>query len=639
MALYPIPERGRRARRWLALLALTVWVGGTGWKGEAAIPAADLGDIVEGQALVRFQEHTPEVVRAAMHAAVGARVLRRIPAIDYDLVAFPGAVADVLDAYREHGGVAVAEPNRRGRIALSPSDACLSQPCTGIGGQWHLAMTNAPYAWDVVPGHTLDASSKLALPRVTIAVLDTKIDASHPDFVNRGGSSSDAREGGQLDLANARDWVPASQQNGAAAYHGTFVAGLAAAATGNDGDTAAIGYPATILPLTVVDGGGMTDAARLADALIHAWEHGAEVINLSLGISGDSAAVRDAIRTVTRGTAGKPPSLVVAAAGNNTGDAAFYPGSYPEVLSVAGTDANDRPAPCSNHNANVGVSAPADRLIGLAPMPQRLMQAACGTSAAAPQVSGLAALLLAQDPARTPAQVRQIIEGTADDLGPAGRDDRFGHGRINAERALRVAGPRVSAPAATVVTASGGSSTVTATATSPRGVVAAQLVLGRPDASPIAMQAADGGFGGTAETLRAQVPVSLPGGTYPVWVRAHDGERWGARAVGVIAVDAKAPTIGDPAAGSAVRALGQPLAVTFTLTDDHATVMHYGVQFYSGTTGGLVFQDSRASVAPGAQEYQWLPALTVPAGPYTVKIIAVDQAGNSATKVVGSIVT
>ncbi|HEX9713010.1 MAG TPA: S8 family serine peptidase [Actinomycetota bacterium] len=640
MALYPQAERGRRARRWLLLASVLVWVGSYGHSDADVIGAAQHG-VVPGQALIRFDPGVPETLRATTHAALGARVERTIPGIGYDLVSFAGDVDAVVAGYRSLSGVDVAEPNFTGRIALAPDDSCLGATCTGQPKQWQLAMTNAAFGWDRVPGRTFDAAAKRALPRITIAVLDTKVDASHPDFANLGDASSDARAGGQLDLEHARDWVPASHQVGAAAYHGTFVAGLAAAATGNGIDAAGVGYRATILPLAVVDGGGNTDAARLAEALIYAWEHGARVINLSLGILGDSAAVHDAVRAVTSGTTGNPPSLVVAAAGNNTGSAPFFPGSYPEVLSVAGTDADDRPAPCSNHNANVGVSAPADRLIGLAPMPQRVMQAACGTSAAAPQVSGLAALLLAQDATRTPAQVRSIIQQSADDLGPAGRDDRFGHGRINVERALHTAGARVSGVAGTVVVASGGSSTITATASSSRGVRAAQLVFDRPDAPPSSMTAADGSFGGTLEQLRAtiQIPHGLAPGAHPVYVRAFDGLVWSAHAVGVVAIDATPPAILQPSAGNAIRAAGQPLAVTFTLADDYAPVLHYGVQFFSGTTGALVFQDSRASVAPGPHEYRWLPGLTVPAGPYTVKIIAVDQVGNAATKVVGSVVT
>ncbi|HVL33960.1 MAG TPA: S8 family serine peptidase, partial [Actinomycetota bacterium] len=211
---------------------------------------------VPGQILVRFSPRVAPESRTATHRALGATLLKRIPAIGYDLVAAP---ASVLSRYRARADVVVAEPNYTGRIALSPSDACHVEPCPGAPGQWHLRLTNTAFGWDAFPGTTFTAAEKIALSPVTIAVLDTKIDATHPDFANPGGTT-DAATGGQLDLANARDWVPASKQTGSAAYHGTFVAGLAGAAAGNGRDVAGVGYAARLLPLTVVDGGGTTDA-------------------------------------------------------------------------------------------------------------------------------------------------------------------------------------------------------------------------------------------------------------------------------------------------------------------------------------------------------------------------------------------
>jgi hypothetical protein len=485
-------------------------------------------------------------------------------------------------------------------------------------------MTNAPFGWDA-----FGATG----PRVTIAVLDTKIDPTHPDFVNSDGSS-------QLDLAGARDWVPPARQSGFAAYHGTFVAGLAAASTGNGRDAASIGHPARILPLTVVDGSGATDAATLADAILYAWQRGARVINLSLGISGDSAAVRDAIRLATTSDDGWAESPVVAAAGNNTGSAPFYPGSYPEAMSVSGTDANDRRAPCSNYNANVSVSAPADRLVGLAPMPGERIQAPCGTSAATPQVSGLAAMLFMQDPSRAPLQVRRVIERSADDLGSPGRDDEFGAGRIDAERALRAIGPATTGARASA-TAASGASTITATASSPHGVQRAQLVFDRPDAAPVELRASDGALGGTTEVLAAWLPI--PAGTtpgpHPIWVRAFDGTEWGPATVAVLGVDGRAPTITGAAATNAVRATGQPVTVTFTATDDYSSTVSFGVEFRSQATNQIVFTTTRIGVPAGAQRAAWLPPLSVPGGPYRVKIAVADASGNVSQIEVGTVVT
>lgn len=594
-------------------------------------PAASVpsdAESVPGQALVRFRPDTPAAVRSALHARAGVRVARRV-AGGYDLVAFDDGVplSGVLAAYRNTPSVAVAEPNHLARIALTPGDPCASG-CSGVS-QYGLGLVNAANGWGVFPGRTYDAAAKRALSPVTVAVLDTKIDRTNPDFANVGSASTDDADGGQLDLAGARDWVPASKQTGSAAYHGTYVAGIAAAATGNGRDVAAIGFAARVLPLTVVDGNGLADAAALADAIVYAWQRGARVINLSLGLVADSQAVRDAIVRVTAGSA---PSLVVAAAGNNTGSAPFYPGSYPQVMSVSGTGSADNRASCSNYNANVSVSAPAEKVLSLAPMPSELAAAACGTSAATPHVSGLAALLFAQDPARTPAQVRKIIESSADDLGAAGRDQYFGFGRINVERALRYGdgSPVTSLARATVPPASGGPSTVTALAASSRGVRAAEIRFGSPTAPPVAMTAADGAWGGAAEALRGTItiPAGTPVGPHPFYVRAYDGTAWGASTTGVIIVDRTAPSLTNVAASNGVRATAQPVSVTFTTWDAVSPVVAYAVQIFSAPDHRLVFQDVRQWVGTGSLRYDWRPSGEVLPGRYDIKLIVADQAGN-----------
>lgn len=606
-----------KTRAWIVAAIAAAHIPLAAATASAAAPTAEF--------LVRFAPGTGAGTRAAIHTAAGAQVLRRIDAIGYDVVR-----ATSLAGYGGVASVISAEPNLRGTIAASglPSDACTGAACDGLPSQWHLRRIGFSEGWRAAPPST---------PSATIAVLDTKIDTSHPDWVPTGGSGP-----ARLDLARAKDFVPSSRWSGAAAYHGTFVAGLAGAGAGNGTGTAGIGWNTTIVPITVIDGGGSTDAATLAEAMIYAWSKGARVINLSLGLTGDSPAVRDAVRHVSSGA---QPSLVVAAAGNNTGSAPFYPGSYPEVLSVSGTDANDKAAPCSNHNANVSVSAPADRLVGITPQPEFARQATCGTSAAAPLVAGLAGQLFAQDPTRTPAQVRAIIEENADDLGPAGRDDAFGHGRINVGRALAAGatngtfatGVRAGA-ISTTVAAPKAVTTVTARATG--GVIrGAQAWVGDADTTPVEMRAADGSFGENDEAVTADVRLPSTPGPHTVWVRVWDGVRWSAATTGAAAVDSRAPQIFDPAADGAVRATGAPLVVRFSATDDLAARLAIGIEFRSSVTNAIVATVVRTDVIPGAQQFTWSAPLSAPAGHYTVKIAVADSAGNVATTQIGAIVT
>jgi thermitase len=603
-----------------------------------AAPASATSGVVAGQALVRFRAGTAAAVEQLAHVRAGAHVVRTI-GTGYRHVMFPTQVPlrTVLDAYRADPAVAVAEPNLIARLALTPNDPCVAGPCAGSPRSYHLDLTNAAPGWSVYPGTFYTATTKLNAGSVTIAVLDTKVDLGNPDFANAGGTSSNAAQGGQIDTSGARDWIPSSAQGGSAAYHGTYVAGIAAAATGNGKDAAGIGYAARILPLTVVDGNGMADAASLADAIVYAWQRGARVINLSLGLTGDSQAVHDAIKKVTS-SAG--PSLVVAAAGNNTGSAPFYPGSYPESMSVAGTSANDTRATCSNYNANVSVSAPAERVVSLAPMPGELYAAACGTSAATPQVSGLAALLFGQDPARSPATVRKIIERSADDLGPQGRDNNFGWGRINAERALRDGdgSAAVTAVRASIPPATGGSSIITAVASSARGIVRAELRFDSPSSTPLALAASDGAFGGTREALRGAVelPADAPAGAHAVWVRAFDGSAWGAFSVGVVVVDRTSPSLARVAATNGVRAAGRPVDVTFVAADAVSAALAIGIQVYAESpTKKLIYQEVRTGVAGGSQRAVWMPGAELLPGHYQVKVIVADEAGNTSSALVG----
>lgn len=564
---------------------------------HAAAAATPRIGAVPGQALVRFVPGTAPSSAQAVLRRVGATTERRIGAIGFELVRLPTSAA--FAALRDDPRVAVAEPNYTGRIATT--DDCLDQPCWGTPGQWHWAMNNRAFAsraFTPAPG-----------AHVTIAVLDTHIDATHPDLRD------------QLDLVSARDWVPPSRWTGSAAYHGTFVAGLAAAAD-NDLDMAGMAPAARIVPLTVVDGGGTTDAASVAEAILYARDKGARIINLSLGINGDSRAVHDAIKAVSGEV------LVVAAAGNNTGSAAFYPGSYPEVMSVSGTDAGDRRAPCSNYNANVSVSAPADRLIGDAPMPNERTQAPCGTSAAAPQVSALGALLLLQDPSRTPSVVRGIIEGSADDLGAPGSDNYFGYGRINAERALNRSAPQVSQARASVAKADGASAIVarcSATAAD------AEIVVDRPGAPPTSLTVSGTSIDGTV------IAPTTPG-AHPAWIRCFDGTAWSPATVTVIAVDGRAPTTSNTQVSAGAPAAGQPVVVTLTASDDLSPTVSIGIEYRATATGQIVHKEARYHLATGALRVEWLPPLTVTRGHYTVKIAVADESGNVSQQELGTII-
>jgi len=186
---------------------------------------------------------------------------------------------------------------------------------------------------------------------------------------------------------------------------------------------AGVAFGVKILPIKALDCQGSGLMSDVASGVIWAADHGARVINISLGSSAGQATLQDAIRYAVAHNV-----LVVAAAGNcgvlssrcTTVNEPQYPGAYPEVLAVAATDENDGHASFSNTGAYVGISAPGVRIFSTTPTyPTTLSRAGSptsyaafsGTSQATPMVAGVAALLLSREPSLTPAQLTTRLRG------------------------------------------------------------------------------------------------------------------------------------------------------------------------------------------------------------------------------------
>lgn len=224
--------------------------------------------------------------------------------------------------------------------------------------------------------------------------------------------------------------------------HGTHVSGIASAATNNSKGIAGIaGYPenaSKIMPLRAVDSQGFGYDSDWADAIYYAADNGADVINISLGQNNYSITLREAVDyAYNKGV------VVVAAAGNEAkkGNPPQYPASYNNVISVGSTTSKDEIASTSTYNSYVDLSAPGENIYSTTPQyPYYSKNDSAtlnydfknGTSMASPAVAALAALIKAKWPEYLPAQIKQLMEQTSDDLGAVGRDDYFGHGRINA---------------------------------------------------------------------------------------------------------------------------------------------------------------------------------------------------------------
>ena len=357
-------------------------------------------------------------------------------------------------------------PRRASAIAprLIPDDIIwLQQGTVAIPGQnpaswnWHWAKANFPSAWDVT---TSGAST-------VVSVIDSEFDTEHEDLKTkmRPGTNFDsgtpAYRTGDVRLTRVEEG------------HGTHVAGLVAAATGNRLGTSGACFDCTVIPykISTFSTPGVGDAkfvADLTEALLASADDPSGVVNMSLGTRRDHPPLRAAVDAVrARG------KVVIAAAGNdqqqNPG-VNQYPAAYPGVVAVANTRPDDSINPSSSNGGFVDIAAPGtgDRVpLGqpthggehLAAVRARRTapdtRTSPATSMSAPIVAGLAAMIRTVRPDLTADEVEGVMASTAFDLGAQGRDQVFGAGRIDARRALdaalafqRPAPPAPPAPAA-----------------------------------------------------------------------------------------------------------------------------------------------------------------------------------------------
>jgi subtilisin family serine protease len=207
------------------------------------------------------------------------------------------------------------------------------------------------------------------------------------------------------------------------------VAGIAAAGSGDGVGTAGIAPSARVVPVRVLDAAGTGSSSDVARGITWAVDHGAEVVNVSLGGPYTSAVDLAVDYAESRGV------LVVAAAGNAgpTGPR-NYPAALDEVLAVASHDQGGGISSFSTQGSYVDLSAPGSGIVST--FPDNRWASMSGTSMATPHVAGAAALLASAEPTLTPAQLRTRLRSTATDAGVVGFDVAYGWGRLDLVRAL-----------------------------------------------------------------------------------------------------------------------------------------------------------------------------------------------------------
>jgi thermitase len=283
---------------------------------------------------------------------------------------------------------AVTETKPATAAAIVPNDPGWTQ-------QWGLRQVEAPAAWALMSG---------ASRQVVVAVVDSGVDPTQPDL--------------QGALVPGADFADSSGSTADQYGHGTMVAGVIAARGDNGQGVAGVCWNCLIMPIKVLDANGSGTATSIAEGIRWAADHGANVINMSIVLSGPDADVAAAIAY-----AHDKGVIVIAAAGNAGNGDATYPAAYPFVVSVAATDDSDQLYPWSTYGTWVTLAAPGCTLTtalggGFA--------AFCGTSAAAPLVAGLAALGY-EAGAPSEAELEAALERTAKPLPGA-----VGSGRVDA---------------------------------------------------------------------------------------------------------------------------------------------------------------------------------------------------------------
>lgn len=299
-----------------------------------------------------------------------------------------------------------------------------------LGSQPYLDRIGVKTAWNTITGGT-----------APIAIIDTGITVGHEDLVNKlwvntgeiAGNNIDDDNNGYIDDYHGYNFVDRNSNLVDYHGHGTGIASIIAATTNNGRGMAGINWQAPIMVLKALNSTGGGDFASVSEALRYAADHGAKIINLSFGSTDTSSTLESAVNYAL----GKG-ATVVAAVGNNShvGAGIFYPAAYPGVIAVSSVDASNQLSSFSNSGIGTDLTAPGEDILMAGVNGYTHYTRGAGSSFAAAEVSGVASLLLAQNPALTPTQADTILKSTATPLPGNPSGAYFGAGLVNATQAV-----------------------------------------------------------------------------------------------------------------------------------------------------------------------------------------------------------
>ena len=555
------------------------------FSGQNTLAASDPTEV---QLIVKPKLATSEVPLKAMLAAHGARQQGTVREINARVLRVSAAkAAQLLKGLQGHPDMEYAEVDAVAKVSGTANDTLFSS-------EWHLAKIQAPSAWDVTTGTS----------SVIVAVVDTGVNASHPDLAGKVLST------GWDFVANDSTTM---DENG----HGTAVAGTIAPDANNNLGVVGVAWANLILPVRVLDASGAGNYSTIAQGIIWAADHGARIINLSLGGTASSSTLQSAINY-----AWSKQCIVVAAAGNNGNSVPVYPAACSNVVSVAATNASDTRPSWSNYGSYIDVCAPGENIVTLDG--SNSYASWSGTSFSTPVTSGVLALMASVNPSLTNAQLVDVLLKNCDDLGTSGADIYYGNGRVNALRAVNAAKnfvvPDTTAPVATISSPTNkstisGSINVSVQATDNVGVTRLELYL---DSQLVAQSTG-------ASAIFPLNTLSYANGSHTLQVRAYDAAgNVGTSSISVTIKNSVADTVAPttaitlPVNGSKVSLLQK---ITAICADN------IGVTKLEVYLDGLLACTVTSSNMPSSVAFSW-NTTTLNAGSHTLQTYAYDAAGN-----------
>jgi subtilisin family serine protease len=640
-----------RTRRIPLLLVVLAGVLALGGPASHAAPAKKPSRTVPGELLVGFRSDVSPGQQKQILKAAGLDEKKNWSRIHGSLAhTVSGDVSTAIAKLQQDPRVRYAEPN-----FVIEADALPNDP--SFGNDWGLNNTgqavngspgtpdadiDAPEAWNVTTGSS----------NVTVAVIDTGVDWTHPDlssqiWVNPGENCPGCRNDGIDNDHNGyvddwHGWDFANNDNNPMDDHGhgTHVAGTIGAAGNNGTGVAGVNWNVRIMPVKFLNAQGQGTDADAVSAVLYAAQSGADVMNNSWASNDYSQALADAV-----GVADQHNALFVAAAGNDSSDndsTPTYPASYdlPNVVSVAATDNNDDLAFFSNvGRRSVDLGAPGVDIYST--WTGGGYQYASGTSMATPHVSGAAALAKAAFPSASAAGLKALLLGTVD-ADPALATTTSSGGRLNVGSAvacnntpelwLDSPGPGfhtdVGAPVSLTVLASN--------CADPNGMA----VTATENGNAVTLSArGDGVYAGTF--------TPTAGGALTVSATASNGATSTTRSVTGVAQASSSVTPGGPPL-TVTSVTGEPIPVKFNGTSGErvsVTFTNVSIQFsqvsivspsgkalssaWIGTSGGLL--DATTLPETGAYTINVTPFANSTGGSLTVQLFDVPPDATAST--------